>query len=283
MNLNEIVKKVIDKTLIAEFHHAMDNGLEDDARNISKIAIGMYKNDLLDPYTPIPTSIKYSRSYESKSLGTRIMIWLSDQLTATVYKAPNSLYIPTDKIEESLRSSDLSLLTQLIYHELGHITNYVKADNINQTALDFNPPMFLDADDKEYDRLHKVLYRFQTREMKARCFETRMYLRNNQENLPSIEDVYSNRCSDLAMMRQFLDELREIAMEGDKSPKSYIIKSLSRDTWMKNRLDRKSNRWDIMCKNTLRYFNHRYEWLKKRIDKIYSDFKLGYQDSKKGI
>lgn len=278
MNLDEIISRVIDKTIFLEFHHAMDNGLEGDARNICKIAVGMYKDDLVDPYSAMPTSAEYSRSYESRALGVRVLIWLSDQMSATVYQAPNKLYIPTSKVEDALRSRDLSELTQLVYHELGHMTNFTKASNINQTSLDFNPPMFLDASDSEYNRLHKVLYRFQTREMKARCFETRMFLRNNQGNLPSIEEVYSNRCSDISMMRDFLDELHEIAEEGEKSPKSYIIKSLSRDTWMKNRLDRKSNRWDIMCKNTLRYFTYRYEWLKKRVDKIYSDFKLGYQD-----
>ena len=281
MGLDEIIRNAIDEVLMLEYHHAMDDGLEDDARNICKIVMEMYKLDLVDPYRPMPTNIDYCKTYESKGLGVRVMIWLSDQLTATVYQAPNTIYVPTVKVEEALKSNNSSILTQLIYHELGHMVNFTKAKNFNQTSLDFNPPMFLGANDEEYNRLHKVLYRFQTREMKARCFETRMFLRNSQGNLPSLEEVYSNRCSDISMMRDFLDELNTIANEGEDSPKAFIIKSLSRDTWMKNRLGRKSDKWEIMCKNTIRYFAYRYQWLKKRIDKIYSDFKLGYQEDEK--
>lgn len=279
--VTSVLNETVEKKKLLEYHHAVGGSLETDADEILKIVLDMYKIDLVDYSNQLPTASGYRRIYRSNNFRRPILIFLSDKLNCCMYNASNNaIYISTSRIKDALMSRDHSKLKQAIFHELGHMVNYTKADTASVLRHDFKMPLFLGNSEDEYERLSHVLYRFQGCEMRARCFETRMFLKNHVGNIPSLQEVYDNRCSDITLMSNFIDELRQIAKDGENSKNASIMKSLSRDTWAKNRWlgGRASRRWDIICKNTIRYFEYRLNWLKKRVDKIYSDFKLGYQD-----
>lgn len=283
--ISDVLSEAVSKKKLLEYHHAVGGSLETDAYEIMKIAFEMFRMDLIDYGNKIPTASGYRRVYKSSNFKRPILIFLSDKLECGMFNASNyAIYIPTSYMKDALMSNDSSRLSQVIFHELGHIVNYTKTDNMSALRRDFKIPLFLGKSEDEYKRLSHVLYRFQGNEMRARCFETRMFLKNHIGSLPSLEEVYNNRCSDISLMRNFLSELRQIANEGENSERADIMKSLSRDTWCKQRWfgGRYSNKWNIVCKNTIRYFEHRFNWLKRRVDKIYADFKLGYQDDYDG-
>lgn len=279
--ISDVLNEAVKRKKLLEYHHAMGGSLETDAYNITKIALEMFRMDLIDHGNQLPTASGYRRVYKSENFKRPILIFLSDKMECCAFNASNyAIYISTKYIEDALMSKDSSKLSQAIFHELGHIVNYTNADSMSALRRDFKTPLFLGKSVEEYKRLCHVLYRFHGTEMRARCFETRMFLKNHINDLPSLEEVYNNRCSDIALMRNFISELKQIANDGEDSERANIMKSLSRDTWGKQRWlgGRYSNKWNVICKNTIRYFEHRLNWLKRRVDKIYADFKLGYQD-----
>lgn len=75
------------------------------------------------------------------------------------------------------------------------------------------------------------MYRFNTRELKARCFETKMFLMKNKN--VTLKDVYDNRCSDLTLMGDFIKELETIYNEGEESKDFSLLNSVSSEIWKK--------------------------------------------------
>jgi hypothetical protein len=105
-----------------------------------------------------------------------------------------------------------------------------------------------------------------------------MYLRKNNNPNITIQDVYNNRCSDITIMRGFVNYLKSIASQGENGENAYIMNDLFKDTYG-NRMSyhaRGMTPWEKKCRGTIWYFESRYIWLKKRIDKIFSDYKLNY-------
>jgi hypothetical protein len=134
---------------------------------------------------------------------------------------------------------------------------------------DFKTPFFTKMDNNMYEKFSKHLYRFLSRELKARCFETTMFLKNNANRNITLQDVYDNRCSDISMMRRFVKTLKYISSLGENKDTMNIINQLYRDC-----IDRFRNpSWDNKCRKLIMFFENKLQWLKKRVDKIYYDFK----------
>lgn len=264
--------------LLIEYHHAYGNGLDEDAENIAMIAMKKYKERL--------SNISPTR-YHIKEFGITIYIRLVNGRVCACSNYGDFINVGIENIKEAIESNDIQRLASLIYHELGHLTNIVKSDySRSETKEDFRVPLFLHLNDEEYRDMQIILYRFHDREMKARCFETTMFLKKNKNPNITIQDVYNDRCSDIAMMRGLIKMLEQGAEEGPESKYGKILNSLSHYTWENNarfnRYDRRVNgkyvdkiRWKLKCRNTINYFTRKYEWLKKRIDKIFYDYKVG--------
>lgn len=291
----------MEKRMIYEFHHAMGGELERDADNIANIAISIIKQcfdngfsvqDIEDYLDENPISFNFSGSLnQAHSLRKRYHIKALD-LDTTVYIAKgdtlltnsrcNVILVSFNRVLETIETGDYQALSSLIYHELGHATNIVKSDfSDSEIVADFKKPMFLGLDDDEYKTLHKMLYRFHMREMKARCFETKMFLNKNRNQYIPIKDVYGSRCSDITLMREFVNLLKRGAEMGPNSKEGKILNDVSRNTWEAQNerhiwtgkgFGTQRIRWKKKCENTLRFFQKRLDWFKKRIDKIYYDY-----------
>lgn len=261
------------RAIIKEYHHAYGNGLEQDAENIAQIAIDMDKRNY---------GVK---KYHIKSLDVLIDIKLVDSKVCGCSNYGDYIQIGKMYADEAIETKNTQRLSSLIYHELGHLVNFIKSNfSHGQTKRDFLNPLFLHLSDEEYKDIQVILYRFHTRELKARCFETVMFLKKNRDPNISIEDIYKDRCSDIYMMRGFINLLKQGAQEGPDSKYGKILSGLSRYTWEKNARSGKYRiwggnekiTWKFKCKNTINYFEQRLRWLKKRIDKIFYDYKMGY-------
>lgn len=266
------------KRVLREYHHAYGNGLEQDAENIANIAIDMYSKHNGQKISP----------YHIESLDVDIEIRLVNGYVCACSRDGDFINVAIGNIEDALQGDKMQRLVSLIYHELGHLTNTVKSDfSLGETDIDFKTPLFLGMNDDEYKQMQTILYRFYTREMKARCFETAMFLKKNTNPNITIQDVYNDRCSDITLMRGFIKLLEIGAEQGPESEYGKILDGLSRRTWESkarwHRYDRRNKdgkfvdkiSWRYKCKNTINFFTQKYLWLKKRIDKIFYDYKSG--------
>lgn len=270
------------KYFINEYHHAYGNGLEQDAENIANMLCERYSNGWR-AYLNVSNGNSSGSpiSYQTFAFGNEmyISIYLTT-LNNSFYipRSVNTIVIGEQRVIDAMESNNIQKLASSIYHELGHMTNVVKSDKLSQIDKDFKTPLFFKMNEKDYQDIEHILYRFHSRELKSRCFETTMFLRQNNDANITIQDVYNNRCSDITLMREFVNYLKLIASQGKNSDNAYIITDLFRDTYgnMMNINTRKALSWEKICRGTIWYFEKRYLWLKKRIDKIFSDYKLNY-------
>ena len=292
------------RDVLLEYHHTYDNGLMQDAENIADIAIGIIKT-FLDGGTSPEQIREYLNSYEAKPSFKRGILSMGYNRLSKPYKI-DTLGISTriyvvlittcadikgkfvavnfDTVLDAINTDNNQVISSAIYHELGHLTNSSKSGfDQSQTSIDFKTPLFLSLDEDEYKKVTKALYRFHMRELKARCFETKMFLEKNKNEDITIQDIYDNRCSDITLMREFIEMLKKGAEEGPDSKNGGILNSISKDTWEYTWSDRRmfgddKARWKLKCKNTIAYFQRRLDWFKKRIDKIFYDYKSKPQD-----
>jgi len=278
VNLNE---DQFNRVILKEYHHAYGNGLEQDAENIAQIAIGIYNDYIRNPYhAETLGQIKSigERRYHVQALDVDLKVKLVEGYVSGCDCYGEYIAVSYGGVEDAVNNNHMQRLVSVIYHELGHLTNGVKSDfAYGEMERDFKTPLFLKMSDDEYRQIQTILYRFYTRELKARCFETTMFLKKNNNPNITIQDVYNDRCSDIAMMRGFIKLLEIGAKEGPDSEYGKILNDLSHYTWENkarwHRYDRIT--WKFKCKNTINFFMQKYRWLKKRIDKIFYDYKIG--------
>lgn len=279
------------RVILKEYHHAYGNGLEQDAENIAQIAIGIYNDYIRNPFNADTFSqIKNygQRPYHVQSLDVNLKVKLVGGSVSGCDRWGEYIAVSYDSVEDAVKNNHMQRLVSVIYHELGHLTNGVKSDYARSEAdRDFKTPLFLDMNDEDYKQIQTILYRFYSRELKARCFETTMFLKKNTNPNITIQDVYNDRCSDITMMRGFIKMLQIGAQEGPQSQYGSILDGLSKYTWEENagwnRYNRRNKnrkvvdkiKWKYKCRNTINYFMQKYRWLKKRIDKIFYDYKSG--------
>ena len=212
---------------------------------------------------------EYQINAFDKPLIIHLCVWQGD---GSAFKAGYKLLIGKKTIEKALETNNMDNLIQEIYHELGHLTNTFKSkDFYGQGKRDFKSPMFLSMGDEDYKEMHKILYRFLTRELKARCFETTMFIKLNKDKGITIQDVYDNRCSDITMMRNFIKRLENISENGEENDKFNVIRSLYSDCIIDNGYGKSNVTWETKCQKLIFFFTNKLNWLKKRVDKIYYD------------
>ena len=254
-SLSEVItesKKSNGKT-INETHHSYDDGLQDTAINIAK--------QLLDKPDLFLT--------RKQMMIDNINVLLVKGNVCSYDSSYNNLQIGEERFNQCVEENDLRRLSSIIYHELGHKTNYEKSgNNYNQLKKDFETPLFLKLSDEEYKSALNMIYRFQTRELKARCFEATMFLKQS-DTLPSLDEFYNDRCTDINGMKKFIDKLTNITQDDKESE---MIKELYFKIADKNRF-RDNSEWDKKYNVVLNWFIKQFNWFKKRIDKIYFDFK----------
>jgi len=279
----KINESQLNKFFINEYHHAYGNGLEQDAENIANMLCERYSNGWR-AYLNVDNGYSSGSpiSYQTLAFGNEMYISIFLTTLDNSFYVPrqvNTIVIGEQRVIDAIESNDMQMLASSIYHELGHMTNVVKSDNkLSQIKKDFKIPLFLKMNQQDYQDVVHILYRFHSRELKARCFETTMYLRKNNNPNITIQDVYNNRCSDITIMRGFVNYLKSIASQGENGENAYIMNDLFKDTYG-NRMSyhaRGMTPWEKKCRGTIWYFESRYIWLKKRIDKIFSDYKLNY-------
>jgi hypothetical protein len=156
------------------------------------------------------------------------------------------------------------------------MTNLYKGGR-GETNKDFETPSLFSIDEDTYKYVSKNLYLFQSREMKARCFETTMYLKEqSKDRKVMLKDVYSNRCSGIEEMNKFLLFLMIIAREGEDGKNAKVIEELFwQMNYKKIGRTRLPQNWQFMCKTVINYFKSHYKWMKTRVDKIYTDYTKG--------
>lgn len=264
--------------LINEYHHSYDNGLQNAAIEIANAIcelakkgwannlIGLYDND----YKLSESPFLYTLNCFNKPIILRVYAWSIGE--AAAHASQNKIYVGNKLILDALENNNIEYLTQTIYHELGHLTNEVYGGQ-SEGKRDFLTPIFPKMPNNIYEKISKALYRFLSRELKARCFETTMFLKNNANRNITIQDVYDNRCSDISMMRRFIKTLKYLSSLGENNETAaYIINQLYKDC-----IDKfKNPSWDNKCRKLIMFFEIKLQWIKKRIDKIYYDYTEGF-------
>jgi hypothetical protein len=252
----------IKEAILLEYHHAYagDNILD---------MVNQITNYIINNKKDIQNRLQKEQSFNIR-LDNEINIEFNNAIQGTAYN-PNT---DTIIVSEDLLNNSFQSLSSLIYHELGHRTNYIKSNkNIGELNRDFNKPSFFNMQDEEqYKDILKTIYSFQTRELKARCFETTMFLNNTNHKIP-LEQLYSERCTNIYNMKLFIEYIQNIINEGESSNDAYIIRDIyremMRDKYAKVRIIKS---YPYMCKYVLNYFTRQYHMFKKKIDKIYYDY-----------
>jgi hypothetical protein len=258
----EYLINAIKEAILLEYHHAYigDNILD----MVNQIA-----NYIINNKKDIQNRLQREQSFNIR-LNNEINIEFNNTIQGTAYN-PNT---DTIIVSEELLNNSFQSLSSLIYHELGHRTNYIKSNkNIGELNRDFNKPSFFNIHDEEqYKDILKIIYSFQTRELKARCFETTMFLNNTNHKIP-LEQLYSERCTNIYNMKLFIEYIQNIINEGESSNDAYIIRDIYREM-MRNKYAkvRIIKSYPYMCKYVLNYFTKQYNMFKKRIDKIHYDY-----------
>ena len=262
--------------LLGEHHHSFDEGLQDVSQEIArrlcskyeKLSDGLLYDNVVDAfYQPI-------RAFDCDNWSYRIPVKVYDG-ECTMLEFPNNLIVGIEEIRKAVENNNTDYLSQLIYHEMGHLVNMKKSYDFHgmtkNSKKDFLTPLYLGMDNDEYKKIDRILYRFQARELRARCFETTMFIKLNRDKGITLQDVYDNRCSDITMMRNFVDTLKGIAQAGEENDTQKIISGLYREcVYEKN--GKYGASWENKCRKVIYFFEQKLNWLKKRVDKIYYDF-----------
>lgn len=245
--------------LIIEYHHAMDDGLYKLADEIA--------NHLVDNAERYEEILRKRMSPElyTKWFGTENNDNVIDGVAVTVTGGTVSFAEPTKKSIyvsiNDVESRDVRRIASIVYHEIGHCVNVAKADSVSQGMKDFESPLFLDIKYGEYQRLLNEIYRFYTRELKARCFEATMWLRKSRE-VPSLEEYYGHRCTGISSMRAFINELEGMSEDDKIIDRIYVnmTRDFSHPPFEKQR------------KVVLGFFKGQFSKFKRKVDKIYCDY-----------
>lgn len=242
------------KIIINEIHHAFNDGLLNICHNIAEYFIS--NSDKI--------RVNYSKIFNCGELFGDVVFIVKKGDNCGYDPAYGNVWLGIDTI----LNSDTQRLSSLIYHEMGHNVNHTKSDTSSELRRDFESPMFLKMKNDKYKDTLKKIYRFQTRELKARCFEATMWLKRSNKK-PSLEEYYSDRCTDINMMKSFLNELNSLTEENDNYD---IIDSLYGKINKNFIYGRNKPPFQDMKKYVLWWFNKQFIWFKKRIDKIYYDY-----------
>lgn len=258
-HLTEMVRNEI-RTVLNEYHHANDDGdIQKKCEDTARYMIDNYGEILHNGRTnPKDDFILYVR--------------ICKEIPDDCYFDPNTqtVHVGYNALLRCAKDNDVRRLASFLYHELGHKTNFVKSDRQSQIKADIKPPLMISFDDEIYKAYAKVLYRFNMREMKARCFEATMFLKQS-DMLPTLEEYYGDRCTDITMMRQFIEHIRQMTYNPDGRDEEIIdqlFHVLNKQPSFRRKVSREEK-----GEKLIKFFTKKYMWFKKRVDKIYSDFK----------
>lgn len=249
-----IKESELKRIIINEIHHAFDNGLITICNNIAQYFIDNSDN----------IYINYYKTFNCGELFGDVNFVVKNGNNCGYDPAYGNIWIGIDII----KSNDRQKLSSMIYHEMGHNVNHTKSDVSSELRRDFESPMFLRMKDDKYKDILKKIYRFQTRELKARCFEATMWLKQSNKT-PSLQEYYSNRCTDIVLMKDFINELKNLTENNDDYD---IIESLYAKMNKNFIYGKNKPPFKEMSKYVLDWFLKQYRWFKKRIDKIYYDY-----------
>ena len=262
--LKSIVKNSVER-ILKESHSGFNGDLLEEARMIANEVVECYnKTHRIN----VLHRIEWLNGIDVVVLDSNSIIGTAIDLSCFEPKNLVNIYINPSIVNDDK-------LYSLIYHELGHLYVFLKnkrrfyADNDIKT-----PPQGYESDD-DFRKVNKVLYRFKTDEIKARCFETVAWLKQcDERNITvSLKDLYSSRCSDITMMKNFVNELKVCTVD-DGSTTSSTIKSLY--TYGITPIRKHKNpTYSEMHSAVLSFLQNRLDKFQRRIDKIYTDYKLG--------
>lgn len=262
--IREVVRETIEKVLL-EYHHSNDDGdLQQMCINTAKYLVNNCDEVI---------SKGWCEGVDGEMIGVSIISNIRKTIPYAAYDPSTGvIQVGDGTIIKCAENNDVRRLASLIYHEAGHKTNHEKSDSAREVFKDVQVPMFVKFDQDVYEAYSKVLYRFNTREMKARCFEATMFLRQS-DTLPSLDEYYGDRCTDLTMMKQFIEMLTNMARsENPTSEDKYVVNELYKNIF--NKFFKDGNvPHEIKGDKLVNYFTKKYKWFKTRIDKIYYDFK----------
>lgn len=267
--ITRAINESINKLLIREYHHSND---ED---NLQQMCVNTARY-LIDNCGEVMFK-GYVEGVDGKMVGVTVIKDHSKEASFAAYDPTTGVVHVGDKtIMKCAESNDVRRLASLIYHEFGHQTNHIKSNSAREIQKDVYTPMFIEFGQDVYEAYSKVLYRFNDREMKARCFEATMFLKQS-ETLPSLEEYYSDRCTDVRMMRQFIGMLKNMATKRN-ADNEYVIGELFNNTLMKGSFKKRQKvPYEVMARKVIEYFTRKFDWFKRRVDKIYYDFKENFE------
>lgn len=256
----KLIKETV-KRILKEYHHANDDD------NLQQKVIDTV-NAIRDKKNSVLACGYLSKDWSEKDI-FNFVVKKGENCT---YDSARDVIFVGDALIEEINSMDgYRRLASLLFHEIGHRINFIKSGHsIKEISKDFEMPWFPSSISQEEDKkLLRYIYRFNTRELKARCFETTMFLKQS-DPLPSLKELYADRCTDIDMMREFISMLETAAQEGESGQQAYLIDSIFIKLYENRMADKKD--WFYKCKIVLNYFYKQFNWFKKRIDKIYCDF-----------
>ena len=255
------------KSILDESHSGINEDLMNDAKNIARLVIEQYN-----------TEGRINLVYSIERFDNVDVVVLdsengSNALGVGLYESTNTVQLYLDK---SLVLDERKLYS-IISHELGHLYCYLKNKghiSYQQTkvSLSYLTDNFSSDDFKQ---LQSALYCFRENEMQARCFETASYLQKSKEqNIDvTIEELYSNRCTGINKMQSFL----ELIKNSDINQIIELIRYLYNRIVGEYKAMTKNVNKEQMRHIVISYFETKLNKFKRKIDKIYSDYKQGYK------
>lgn len=255
------------KHILKEYHHGYNDALMNDAKNICKMAVRYYLQG--------SKGFDYQlAAFPAQEGEHRLKVRISQRAVSCYIPTEHAIEIPIEKMQNAIKANNFQSLLSIIYHELGHLANYLLSGrNMHQMQKNIKSITLASCSEDFYRNINRILYRFQSREMKARCFETAMYLEQSNNPNITIQEIYDNRCSDLTLMRKFLLYIKS-AKSSSPLEQVAVIKELFRDMCIREYSLREYKTYSIEKKAQALYkiFARKFLWLKKRIDKIYYDY-----------
>lgn len=261
--LKHIVKNSVERVL-KESHSGINSDLLEEARIIANEAVECYNKT---HQINVTHRIEWLNNIDVVILDSNSIIGTAINLSHF-----ESINLVNIYINPSILNDDK--LYSLIYHELGHLYVFLKNKRRFYADNDIKTPQGYESDD-DFRKVNKVLYRFKTDEIKARCFETAAWLKQCDERdiTVSLNELYSSRCTDIMMMKNFIKELKACTVD-DGSARSSTIKRLY-IYGIKPIKKHNDPTYNEMYDAVLSFLQNRLDKFQRRIDKIYADYKLG--------
>lgn len=264
------------KSILDESHSGINEELMNDAKNITRLIINKYQTEgrinviyRIERFDNLDVVVLDS---EIENIGRDSSGNPRNALGVGLYEFSNTVQLYLDK---SLVLDERKLYS-IISHELGHLYCYLKNKRHingiqNPISLQYRTDDF-SLDD--FKQMQNALYCFRENEMQARCFETASYLQHSKEkNIDvTIDELYSNRCTGLNQMQSFLELLRN----NDINQIIELIRYLyNRIVGAYKSMSKKVNN-EQMRNIVVSFFENKLQKFKRKIDKIYTDYKQGY-------